>query len=62
MIENEVRFCRGLELQKLESNEVHNVVKKLLDFVFPDDTFININEISNDLKCKLDLYGYFSVF
>ena len=32
MIENEVRFCRGLELQKLESNEVHNVVKKLLDF------------------------------
>lgn len=47
------------ELQKLESNEVHDVVKKLLDFVFPDDTFININEISNDLKCKLDLYGYF---
>ena len=47
------------ELQKLESNEVHDVVKKLLDFVFPDDTLININEISNDLKCELDLYGYF---
>ncbi len=47
------------ELQKLESNEVHDIVKKLLDFVFPNDTLIKINEINNDLKCNLDLYKYF---
>lgn len=49
------------ELQKLESNEVHDIVKMLLDLVFPDNTLIGINEISSDLKCKLDLYGYFII-
>ena len=47
------------ELQKLESSEVRDIVKKLLDFVFPNDTLIKINEINNDLKCNLDLYKYF---
>ena len=49
------------ELQKLESNEVHDIVKMLLDLVFPDNILIGINEISSDLKCKLDLYGYFII-
>ena len=49
------------ELQKLESNEVHAIIKKLLDLVFPDNTLISINEINNDLNCKLDLYGQFRI-
>ena len=47
------------ELQKLESNEVHAIIEKLLDLVFPDNTLISINKINSDLKCKLDLYGQF---
>ena len=49
------------ELRKLESNEVRDIVKELLNVMFPNDTLINIKEISNDLKCKLDLYRYFIV-
>lgn len=49
------------ELQKLESNEVHAIIKMLLDLVFPDNTLISINEINNDLNCKLDLYGQFRI-
>ena len=49
------------ELQKMESNEVHDIVNRLLDLVFPDNTLIGINEISSDLKCKLDLYEYFII-